>query len=79
MVIYLAVNGYLDDVAADTLAKFEPDYLKFMRSNYAEIAKSIREKKALTPEIETALQKAIKEFKDTFATFEKNGEQSAVR
>jgi F-type H+-transporting ATPase subunit alpha len=79
MVIYLAVNGYLDDVNVDTLAKFEQDYLKFIRSNYAEIAKSISEKKALTADIEPVLQKAIKEFKDTFATFEKNGEQSAAR
>ncbi|MEN6412123.1 MAG: F0F1 ATP synthase subunit alpha [Veillonellales bacterium] len=77
MIIYVAVNGYLDDVAVENVTKFEQDYIKFMRSNYTEIGKSIREKKVLDAETETALKKAIKEFKDTFVSFEKN--QAAAR
>ncbi|QJW44830.1 F0F1 ATP synthase subunit alpha [bacterium BFN5] len=69
MVIYTAANGYLDDVEVTQVVKFEQDYLKFLRANYAEIGKSIREKKVLDSETETALKKAIKEFKDTFATY----------
>lgn len=77
MVIYTAVNGYLDDVAIEDVTKFEKDYIKFMRSNYAEIGKGIREKKQLDAEIENALKKAIKEFKDTFVTYDKS--QAAAR
>lgn len=69
MVIYTAANGYLDDIEVSQVVKFEQDYLKFLRANYAEIGKSIREKKVLDSETETALKKAIKEFKDTFATY----------
>jgi F-type H+-transporting ATPase subunit alpha len=43
-----------------------------MRSSYAEICKGITEKKVIDNEIEAALQKAIKEFKDTFVTFAKS-------
>lgn len=70
MVIYTAANGYLDDVEVGQVVKFEQDYLKFMRANYAEIGKGIREKKVLDSETEAVLKKAIKEFKDTFATYD---------
>ena len=68
--IYCAINGYLDDVPIENVTKFEQDFLKFMRSNYAEVAKTIREKKNLDTETEAALKKAIKEFKDTFVKVE---------
>lgn len=71
MVIYTAVNGYLDDVPLEEVTKFENDYLKFMRANYAEIAKNIREKKMIDAETEAAMKKAIKEFKDSFVSYEK--------
>lgn len=71
MVIYTAINGYLDEVALEKVTKFEQDFLKFMRSNYAEIGKSIREKKMIDADTETALKKAITEFKDTFMSIDK--------
>lgn len=70
MSIYCGINGYLDNVPIEDVTKFEQDFLKFMRSNYAEIAKAIRDKKNLDAETETALKKAIKEFKDTFVKVE---------
>ncbi|SHI51320.1 F0F1 ATP synthase subunit alpha [Propionispora hippei] len=71
MVIYTAVNGFLDDIPTDEISKFEAEYLKFMRANYAEVGKGIREKKVLDAEIETAMKKAIVEFKDTFVSYDK--------
>lgn len=70
MSIYAGINGYLDDVPIEDVTKFEQDLIKFMRSNYAEVAKSIREKKTIDAETEAALKKAIKEFKDTFVKVE---------
>ncbi|WP_425058645.1 F0F1 ATP synthase subunit alpha [Sporomusa carbonis] len=70
MAIYNGIHGYLDDVAVEDVTKFEQDFLKFMRSNYAEVAKTIREKKVLDAETEVVLKKAIKEFKDTFVKVE---------
>ncbi len=68
MVIYMAVNGYLDDVPMESVIRFEHDFLKFMHTNYAEISKGICERKLLDAESEAALKKAIREFKDTFAS-----------
>ncbi|EAX47447.1 ATP synthase F1, alpha subunit [Thermosinus carboxydivorans Nor1] len=79
MVIYTAVNGFLDDVAVADVTKFEQDFLKFMRANYAEIGKTIREKKVIDSETEAALQKAIKEFKDTFVSISQEGAAGAAR
>ena len=70
VIIYVSTNGHLDDVPSNHVVKFESDFLKFMRSNYAEVSKAIREKKAIDNEIETSLQKAIKEFKGTFVSYQ---------
>jgi F-type H+-transporting ATPase subunit alpha len=66
MAIYVVINGYVDDVAVEHVTAFEEDFLKFMRTNYAEVGKAIVEKKVLDKDTEAALQKAIKDFKDTF-------------
>lgn len=77
MMIYVGVNGFLDDVPADEVVHFERDLIKFMRANYAEIGKAIREKKVLDAATETALKEAIKEFKDTFVAYDKASSQAA--
>lgn len=77
--IYAGVNGYLDEVNAEDVVRFEADLLKFMKANYAEIVKGIREKKVIDPQIEAALKDAIKEFKDTFITDDKTNLQAAAR
>ncbi|WP_040293082.1 F0F1 ATP synthase subunit alpha [Acetonema longum] len=77
--IYAGVNGYLDDVPVDMINKFEADYLKFLRTQYNEIVKIIREKKAMDADTEAALKKAIQEFKDTFVTNPQSLAQEAAR
>ncbi|MDD2231172.1 MAG: F0F1 ATP synthase subunit alpha, partial [Candidatus Cloacimonetes bacterium] len=71
VVIYTAINGFLDDVTLTEVAKFESDFIKFLRTNHAEIGKAIKETKVLSAETEELLKKAIKEFKDTFITTDK--------
>jgi F-type H+-transporting ATPase subunit alpha len=68
MSIYAGVKGYLDSVPSHEVPQFEADFLKFMRVSYAEIGKTIREKKTLDSATEALLIKAIKEFQDTFTT-----------
>ncbi|HEY3426078.1 MAG TPA: F0F1 ATP synthase subunit alpha [Negativicutes bacterium] len=65
MVIYITINGYLDDVPIEDITKLEKDYLNFMHLNYSGTVKGIREKRMLDSEIEAVLKTAIKEFKDT--------------
>ena len=66
--IYAGVNGYFDEVPVNKVSQADGDMLKFMRSNYAEVVKAIREKKQIDKETEAVLKKALKEFQDTFTS-----------
>ena len=66
--IYAGINGYFDHVPPHAVPQSDIDLQKFMRSNYAEIGKTIREKKVLDSQTEAVLKKALKEFQDTFTT-----------
>jgi len=63
MILYAAINGYLDDVPVDKVASFEANFYRFMEANHPEIGKSIASKKEITPETEEKLKAAIAEFK----------------
>jgi F-type H+-transporting ATPase subunit alpha len=64
--IYAAVNGFLDDVELEKIQAFETEFLKYLRSSHPEILKSIADQKEITKDNETALGKAIQEFKTIF-------------
>lgn len=66
MIIYAAVNGYLDDVELADLARFEADFYRFIHQHKGEISEAIASTQELTPETETILKQAILEFKDQF-------------
>ena len=67
MILYAAINGYVDDVAVDKLTAFETSYHRFMAANHPEIGESIAREKQIKPETEEALKKAIAEFKQGMA------------
>ncbi len=64
MILYIAVNGYLDEIAVDKVALFESMFYQFMDENHPEIVKSIAGDKEIDPKTEKLLIKAIKEFKE---------------
>lgn len=61
--IYVGVNGHLDDMAVEKIGEFEGKFLDYLENRYAEILSEIKEKKDLTQETEEKLKKAITEFK----------------
>lgn len=63
MILYAAVNGYLDDIAIDKLAAFETNFYRFTEANHPQVGKSIATEKEITAETEEALKAAIEEFK----------------
>jgi F-type H+-transporting ATPase subunit alpha len=67
MILYAAINGYLDDVPGDKVGAFEANLHRFMEANHPEIGKKIAKQKELTPEIEEKLKAAISEFKKGWA------------
>jgi F-type H+-transporting ATPase subunit alpha len=63
MILYAAINGYLDDVPVDKVTTFEASFHRFMEANHPEIGKKINQEKEITAQTEEALKKAIPEFK----------------
>jgi len=66
MILYAAINGYLDDVALAKIADFESAFHMFMETNHPELGKSITKTGELNDEIEEALKKAVLEFKQGY-------------
>lgn len=66
MVLYAAINGFLDDVPVEQLGTFEAAFHQSMKATHPEIEKTITEKKDLLPETEEQLKAAIQEFKKGF-------------
>lgn len=67
IMIYAGVNGYLDDMPKNKVQEFETDFLKFMRSTYADVLATIRDSGKLDDATQDKLVKGIQEFKSTFA------------
>ncbi len=63
MILYAAINGYLDDVAIDQAGTFETDFHRFMEANHPEMGGTIAREKDISTETEEALKAAIGEFK----------------
>ena len=64
--IYAAVNGYMDDVAPDSIGAFEDQFLGYLRASRPEVLRSIEEAKDITDENDAALKEAVGAFKPTF-------------
>lgn len=65
MILYAAVNGYIDDVPVDKVTAFEVDFYRFMEANHPEIGRAIAREKEITTETGEALKQAILEFKQS--------------
>ncbi|MGF7183929.1 F-type H+-transporting ATPase subunit alpha [Desulfitispora alkaliphila] len=66
VVIYAAVNGFLDDLPVDQVKKFEREYLEYMRNSKSDLMKNIVEKGKLEKDLEEQLKKALDDFKQSF-------------
>jgi F-type H+-transporting ATPase subunit alpha len=66
MVIYAAINGFMDDIDNERIAKFQEEFLKFMHSSKPELGKEILEKGSMSDEFIERLKAAILEFKKMF-------------
>ncbi|MBI2847599.1 MAG: F0F1 ATP synthase subunit alpha [Chloroflexi bacterium] len=65
MILYAAINGYLDDIPVSEIGTFEQRFLQFMTANHPETGRDIAEKKEIKPETEEKLKDAIQEFKQS--------------
>jgi F-type H+-transporting ATPase subunit alpha len=65
MIIYAATNGFLDDVPADTVRKFESGFNEYVRTQQAEIGETIRNEKVVSDETAAKLKKALDDYKES--------------
>ena len=65
-ILYALTNGYLDDVEVQKVQKWEEEFLKYMKEMKGDILVLIKEKKELTEKVESALKKAIEEYKGVY-------------
>lgn len=66
VVIFAGSKGYMDDIPADKVTKFEAELYPFIESRYPQIFEDIHAKKMIDKEGEELLKKALAEFKSTF-------------
>ena len=63
VIIYAAINGYLDDIKVDKIKEFETKLHEFIGTTYKSILDKIAKTKELDKKIEEELKKAIERFK----------------
>jgi len=65
-IIYAGANGYLDDIPAEDVVKFEAEFIPYVEAKHAAIFESIRTDKKITDETDALLKTVLEEFKATF-------------
>ncbi len=66
VVIFAGAKGFMDDIPANKVTKFEAELYPFIEARYPQIFEDIHEKKMIDTESEESLKKALTEFKTTF-------------
>jgi F-type H+/Na+-transporting ATPase subunit alpha len=66
LLIFAAANKYLDSVPVASCRKYETDLYAFVDTNYSDLLKNIREKKAIDDAVRAEAIKALDAFKESF-------------
>ena len=66
VILYVAGQGFLDDVPVARIKDFERSFLKFIGEKYPPVCEKLRATKELTSEVTEGLKKAVAEYKQDF-------------
>ncbi|MFY9142376.1 F0F1 ATP synthase subunit alpha [Sulfuricurvum sp.] len=66
LIIFAGNEGYLDDISADSVVKFEADLYPFVEASYPQILENIRSTSKIDDDTMAMMKKALEEFKSTF-------------
>ena len=66
-VIYAGTRGYLDTIAVGDVGRYEKELLSSLRTRHTDLLTTIREKKALSAELEEQLKTIVADFTANFA------------
>ncbi len=65
-ILFAGTYGYLDEWPVESVSVFETQMLEFMERKHGDLLKEIKEKNAISEELEEKLKKAFDEFKTLF-------------
>lgn len=65
-VIWAANKGYLDEIPASAVRKYETEFLAYMKKEYPDVGQHIKTKGALSDDIEAKLKDACSKFRGVF-------------
>jgi F-type H+/Na+-transporting ATPase subunit alpha len=66
LIIFAASNRYLDDIEVVEVRRFEKELYPFIETNYPNVIKTLREKKAIDDGLRDEIKKALDAFKEAF-------------
>lgn len=66
VILYAAVNNFLNDIPVEEIRRFEKEFLEFIKTDKKDILDAIITKKSLDDEIKNMLNSSIEEFKKKF-------------
>jgi len=66
LIIFAGNEGYLDDISASAVVKFEADLYPFVEASHPQILENIRNTSQINDETKGMMKKALEEFKSTF-------------
>ncbi|MCI6988160.1 MAG: F0F1 ATP synthase subunit alpha [Campylobacter sp.] len=67
VIIYAGTKGFLDDLPASAVGKFESELYPYIEARYPEIFEEIRTKKTIEKDLDENLANVLNEFKATFS------------
>ena len=67
LIIFAGTKGYLSDIPASEVTRFESELYPFVEAKYSEVLDTIRTKKMVDKETEELLNKVLEEFKTVFS------------
>jgi F-type H+-transporting ATPase subunit alpha len=65
-ILFAGANGFVDDLAVDSVRRFEAELLAFLERRYGDLLKQLYEKKVIDDALKMQFESAIKEFKQGF-------------
>lgn len=66
IVLFAGTQGYLDDIALESVKKFEDELLAYVRTRKADISKALKDKKTIDDNLKAKLTELLNEFKKGF-------------
>ena len=65
-IFFAGINGFMDDVPLNKIAKFDEEYIKFLKTTKTGILEAIIKTKTISDQLSDKMKEALKKFKDQF-------------